>query len=366
MLSWLRRKPQPKLQTFNERALAFWKWYEDVAPRFFATIEAGKCPQLTDETSAKVDELLPGFAWVYGPGANGKGHSFTLSGEGDIHRQLLALHWLHLAPKLEGWTFYAARQPGPIKGHVIEMMNLRFDPKEIWITPQVDTEAEKVHVNVWHPAWMNLEVKQRATVVFLFLDEVFGEYGTEWWIGKVEYGSEKLAGAFPLEELGDFIAEVQGKHGWKKIAPGDEFTLFQTKDHGPRAFPRSDVLTQITAVPRLFRDFMECEGEYEDPIGNVGADYLYVSVPTSYFPRGKEADSRGQIEERLDAALRSKSLGRCIGGAFGKQRSYVDLLVFDGENSVKEVRETLSPLALPRGSMIEYFARNKRGQRIVL
>ncbi len=68
-----------------------------------------------------VNELSPGFAWVFGPGADGIGHSFTLSGEGVIHRQLLALQWLSRAPVINGWTFYAARQPGPISGHTIEI-----------------------------------------------------------------------------------------------------------------------------------------------------------------------------------------------------------------------------------------------------
>jgi hypothetical protein len=108
MLSFFRRKPVAP-ETFNERARAFWSWYTSVAARFYAAIEAGRCADLTDETSAKVDELLPGFAWVFGPGPDRQGHSFTLSGEGIEHRQLLAQQWLALAPKIEGWTFYVPR-----------------------------------------------------------------------------------------------------------------------------------------------------------------------------------------------------------------------------------------------------------------
>jgi hypothetical protein len=44
---------------------------QEVAPRFYATIENGQCSSLANETSAKVDQFLPGFQWVYGPGAEG-------------------------------------------------------------------------------------------------------------------------------------------------------------------------------------------------------------------------------------------------------------------------------------------------------
>ena len=157
MSSLFGRQDQTSSRTYNERVAAFWKWFQVVASRFYATIEAGKCDSLDDETSAKTDELLPDFAWVYGPGADGRGHSFTLTGEGNIHRQLLALQWLATAPTIEGWTFYAARQPGRIHGHVIEMCGLRFDPKEIWVTPSIDEQAEKIDLMIWHFSWETLE-----------------------------------------------------------------------------------------------------------------------------------------------------------------------------------------------------------------
>ena len=44
----------PADPTFKMRVETFWKWYAGVAPRFYAAIEAGKCAELTDETSTKV------------------------------------------------------------------------------------------------------------------------------------------------------------------------------------------------------------------------------------------------------------------------------------------------------------------------
>lgn len=365
MSSFFGRRDQTSPRTYNESVAAFWKWFEDVAPRFYATIEAGKCASLGKETSTKIDELFSGFAWVYGSGANGKGHSLTLSGEGNIHWQLLALQWLATAPTIEGWTFYAARQPGSIRGHVIEVHGLRFDPKEIWVTPRIDEQAEKIDLTIWHPSWETLEDRQKYAVTFLFLDEALGEYGTSWWIGEINHGKDQLSRSFPLQELADYVAVQSGEKGWKKFPPGERWTLYSIKDvEGD--FPRSDIFTLSTAVPQLFTEYMDANGEIPDPLKGSGADYIYISIAKDFFPIGEEVAKRGQIEDALEAALSPIHAGRIVGGAFGSQYGYIDLLVFNGERSLAVIQNTLRAQKVPAGTMIEFFAREKRGQRIAV
>src|SRR4051812_29406463 len=120
MLSLFKRKPAEAGSTFKERVEHFLNWYSEVAPRFTAVIESKKCPDLNDEVNAAVDKLRPRFAWVFGAGPDKNGNSFTLTGEANPHLQLLTLYWLSRAPKIDGWTFYAARQPGEIKGSHME------------------------------------------------------------------------------------------------------------------------------------------------------------------------------------------------------------------------------------------------------
>lgn len=366
MLSFFRRKAPPPLPTFNERVTAFWAWFAREAPRLYATIEEGRCPSLADETSAKVDEYFPGFAWVYGKGRDGVGHSFTLTGEGNIHRQLLTLQWLAQAPRLEGWTFHAARQPDGISsGQVIEMHETRFDAKAIWVTPHVDEQSEKIDLTIWHPAWEKLEDRQKYSVAFIFLDEVLGEYGTDWWVGEINLGGDKLAQSFPLAELADFVTKTAREKGWKKYPPGDCWTLYKIKDVED-AFPRSDLFSLSTAVPRLFHDYMQAKGDLPDPLADTGADYVYVSVARDFFPQGGEVAKRGEIEDALEAALKAINGGRVVGGGLGRERGYSDLLIFDGKRSLDAIQQALRWQNVPAGTMIEFFAQEKRAQRIAL
>jgi len=50
----------------------------------------------------------------------------------------------------------------------------------------------------------------------------------------------------------------------------------------------------------------------------------------------------------------------------GTEFGYVDLLIYDGARSLAIVRETIKVLKLPSGTMIEYFAVDKRSHRIAL
>jgi len=366
LFSWLRSKVTPVTPTFNARVSGFWQWYIEVAPRFLTTIENGRCASLTGETSRKVDEFFPGMSWVFGRGAGGHGHSFTLTGEGNLNRQLLTQQWLAQAPTLEGWTFHAARQPDRIKGHVIEMGGMRFDPKEIWVTTALNAERECLDLTVWHPLWEKIPDSQRTTITFLFLDEALGEYGTEWWVGRVDYGRDKLGEAFPLEELADHVDTAVRERGWKKFPPGQSLTLYRTKGRTIQDFPRADVLTQSTAVPGLFREFVGSMGELTDPLAGFGADYVYVSIDRAFFPAGEEVAALGRIEDAIERTLTLAASGRCIGGAMGSLRCYSDFLIFDGPRSLEIIRQTLRDFHVPAGTTIEFFAREKRAQRIIL
>jgi len=350
--------------TFKARVRQFWEWYSEVAPRFYQAIEDKKCPGLATEVSTKVDELLPGFAWVFGPGANDNGHSFTLSGEGVLHRQLLAKYWHSQAPSLPGWTFYAARQPSSIKGQRIEIGGQSFDPIAFWLTPSVNREQEKVDVNVWHPLFGSMEERDRWTVLFLFLDEVLGEFGTEQWIGEIKLGDQQFANAIPLEELPLFLNKLEAETGWKKSPPGEAGVVYQISERN-QSFLRGDIIVGSTTNSRLVNEYISSQGNLSDPLAGTGADYIFIAIDVKFFPDVKKlTEDRGIIEDALAAALRAD--GRVLGGAFGNQNAYIDLMTFNGQNSIEIVRHVLMKQKLPDRTSINYFAKEKRGHRIVL
>ena len=365
MFGIFKRKKAAGEVTFKTRVQLFWEWYAQMGPRFLETIDAGKCPDLAPEVSRKIDELLPGFAWVFGPGANRVGHSFTLSGEGDIHRQLLTIHWHSQAPQLPGWTFYPARQPDGIAGKRIKMGAQEFNPVEFWLTPVVNRERECIDVTVWHPLFSKMQDQQKWTVLFLFLDEILGEYGTGQWLGDIKLGSHQLADSIPIEELSEFLAKVEAETGWKKLPPGSSMSLYRFSE--PRdGFLRGDIVIGTTANTKLVNQYLEANGQMDDPLADTGADYVFIAFDASFLPQGQEVAARGEIEDSLEAALRPESSGRLLGGALGRQNAYIDLLIYDGAESLRLIEQVIREKGLPSGTSINYFAHSKRGHRIVL
>jgi hypothetical protein len=365
MFSLFKKRRPTESFTFKERVEAFWQWYESVADRFYQTIEGGHCADLAPEVSAKVEELLPGFAWVFGPGAGGAGHSFTISGEGVLHRQLLALYCVSRAPQLEGWMFYPARQPGKIEGIRMKFEGENFDPMEFWLTPTVDADAEKVNLSVWHPLVPKLGTQALYSPLFLFLDEVLGEFGTGQWIGEINIGNHRLTEAIPLQELLVFVQKVQADTGWTKLPPGESITLYEPKRQNA-SFQRGDILVGQTANPNLIQDYLQYDGQLDDPLAGTGADYVFVAFPVDFLPAGQQTEARGVIEDALAAALTEAQSGRLLGGALGRQNAYIDLLLLDGARSVALVTKVLREQNLPAGTEIHYFAQEKRGQQIAL
>jgi hypothetical protein len=344
-----------KEPTFKERVEDFWGCFGAEADRLADAVSDKKSMALAKEMSARVDRLGPGFAWEVGPD---KGVvSLTLSGEGNLHRQLLTQYWVQRAPQISGWNFYPARQPDPTRGLELHIGEKIFDGKQIWVSPMVDREREEFDLAVWHPEWEQLHEDQRWTMLFIFLDMQLGEYGTQHWIGKIEFSEGQLKEAIGLEELPAFIEEVREREGWKVMAPGERGIVYRLEPHD--RFARGDIFIGSTTHEVLLNDYLRAEGALEDPLAGTGADYVYVTIGIEHLPKGEEVPTRSVFEDALDEGLRAGGSGRLIGGAMGKRFGYIDLLIFDGERSIGAIERILKEKNAPAGMQLFYFAKEK-------
>jgi hypothetical protein len=342
--------------TFKSRVEAFWEWFAANAARFYDTIEAGNCPELEPEVSAMLKKVLPGFAWVFGPGENDIGHSFTLSAEGDLHRQFLTSFWLDIAPQIAGWTFYGSRQPSVLNPDMtIEIADLKFSAGELLIDATVNKEQEKIDLKAWHPHFPTFHEQQQYSILFIFLDEALGETGTQSWIGEIEITDALSPKSVPVSDLKRLVDNVAKACEWEKLPPDQTYTLYQLPDPS-NAFPRADTISGTTSNFQLLAEYLNAEGKIEDVLEGTGAEFLYLDIDPQIFPAGSEVETRGQIEDALDEALRSQLSGRIFGGAFGLSAAYIDLVIFDGKQSLQLVEETMDQLNLAERYNICQFA----------
>lgn len=359
-------KPKPAPLTLKQRVAEFWKWFASNADRFYATIEDKRCGELQPETTEAVNKWLGGMAWVYGPGANRVGHSMTLSGEGFLPKQFVADYWASQAPKLDGWTFYSSRQPSDsFGGIVLHLQDAKedFKPIEFWVFPYIDTENENIDLTVWHPSIHRLPENARFMALFLILDELLGEYGTQNWIGEIKFSEEHLKKSIPIAELPELIQQTQQQHDWKKHPPTETYSGYSLNPQDTN-WLRSDTVAGTTRCFRLLREYFDAKGPFEHPFPGVGLDYVFVSIPTSHFPRGEEVNARGIIEDEIIELLEANSAGISLGGATGSQNCYLDFAIYDGQRSLDIIQSVLRKHRLPKQTRIHYLT-SDRAQEVI-
>lgn len=355
------RQPEPVEFTFKSRVQAFWKWYAEVADRFHQTVGDRRGGELAEEVSAAVDRYLPGMAWVFGPGEEPGEHSFTLSGEGVQFKQLLAHHWLKLAPKIDGWVFYADRQPSPEVDHfTIRMNDLEFGVMEFWVTPEIDEENERVDFTVWHPLAEKAGSELCHTALFLVLDEILGEMGTCRWIGSIEFNQKKLAESMPISELKEFVEATRAARGWEFHYAWDSWSAYRIPEDKRNNKPRFDTISGMSGCWPTLLNFLEDPDQFADPFREFHAEWVYLSFPTSILPRGSEVDARETMAEAIADALAAEHGGIMLGGSLGTNRACIDLLIFDGQRSQQIIRDAARKAGLPADTRLEYLDAKER------
>lgn len=363
-----KKRDQPGNPTFKSRVDDFWNWFSGESERLHGAIESERFESIRDEVSGQVAQLWPHLAWVFGPETADKGgHSFTVSGEGILARQFLADYWLSCAPELEHWTFYSSRQPGEVHPEMcIEMKEARFDFAGLWITPELDEESETVNITAWHPMFEKVDEGMKDTALFIMLDEVLGEYGTDQWIGTIDKADNKLDGAFPAMELRDFLHDLEVEKGWKKLPPTESYSTYQLNQPDDSSL-RSDTIGGSTCHMRLVGAYLDAGGPIdEDEIEDSGAEFVFISYPTEIAPQGSEVEFRGRVEDAITEVLDEEKSGRVIGGATGMIHCYIDLILFDGDNSLRSLTELLRSEGFPPGTSIQFFIRGNEGRRVIL
>ena len=285
-----------------------------------STIDDKRCGDLQGGVSKHVDELGPGFGWVFGPGEDPARHSFTLTGEGVVERQILAQYWQSRAPQLPGWCFYSSRQPShDAPTWKINMGGESFEPTAFWCSVFLNEQDEKFDITVWHPLFAKLPKDEHFRILFIVLDELFGEFGTQRWLGEIKISDERLSESMPVVELRDYVNAETARREWKLIPPGENCSLFRFDT--AKDFPRGDVLTWTTVVPSLVHELFDSEGKPPDLLEGTCAQFLFLKLPLEMFPRGREVSVRGEIEDELHAALKAAASGMVeIGRASCRER----------------------------------------------
>ena len=342
--------------SYRERVERFWDWWGENAGRIYESVDEDGGRSIQPEVSKAVDDLGVGFGWAFGPGADGEGHSLTITPEGDPVKRPLVDFWHAKAPEIPNWTFYPARQPSSsgVDGTEIVMGDLSVAADELWITPEVDVEGERIDITAWSPPFDEIGRDDAARVLFIMLDAALGERGTSDWLRGIEIGAGKSDGSIPLPELPAFIDETYEKHGWEKMQSVAEVYRI---DEPIGDFPRGDMFIGSTSCFSLVSDYLDAEGPFELALTEAGVRFVFVQLPMGVLGEGDPVEARGKIGDKLDDNLAAAGAGGTLGGALGRKFCYIDLVIFDPKRGSKIVADTLAGLGLEKKYRVRSFTK---------
>jgi hypothetical protein len=166
---------------------SFWRWWSTAHERIAHAIDTGTVGSVADELSEHVNAIAEGLEWEIGVDRSGPRYSLCISAAGDLSRRALLERWLQHTPRDgDTWTFHPARQASRSVDGSITLDELNFPFADFRIRIEVDETRERVHITVFHPAFLGVSDGVGGTAAYLFLDDLLGEDGVERWIGRIE------------------------------------------------------------------------------------------------------------------------------------------------------------------------------------
>ena len=176
----------------------------------------------------------------------------------------------------------------------------------------------------------------------------------------MDFTHKKLGSSMPISELKSFIDEAVTGRGWKMWTPGETWTSYRIPpEKMDDTRPRRDTIAGSTACWNPLRAYLDGDEE-EIPFEDFHADWVYLAFDTSTLPKDDLVGAREDMSYAISTALEEALSGRPLGGAIGKNKSYIDFLIYDGNRSINIIREAARRAGMPEGTRLEYLGDSGR------
>ncbi|MEM9380811.1 MAG: hypothetical protein AAGB93_12735, partial [Planctomycetota bacterium] len=316
--------------TFRARVDEFWRWFAAHEKQIFDDLRGGRLDP--EELSSRLEAAAPLLLWELCPSPEEGREGFALSADGSASARLLVDAMVDAAPVLRHWTLFRSKQPtGDDAKLTVRLANgEEFAYAEFRFAVDFDTEAERLGIQVHHPGFSALPPDRRSQLTFLALESALGEDLIDAWVGPVENTPERTPDQkYDLDEVRRQARAALRLHDLDPdLDPSTLWTSYSRAEQGDGDLEaRADVVTGSTRAAGPVRGLEE--PEFDDELAGSGASFAYAMLPVGDLDGGRELEQRGELEDRLGAALREDRSGDCIGGALGNQYVYVDLVLFD-------------------------------------
>ena len=147
---------------------------------------------------------------------------------------------------------------------------------------------------------------------------------------------------------------------WHMRSREQPHQMFQMQPVEQAEYPaRSDLFVGYTVIPALWECFHSSEAVHSTDFSTCGETFCYLKIDGINGLDGSAFEDKSQIEDTVDAALRSFKVGCVVGSGTGLRYSYIDLAVTDVAMACGIIRKVLCAGKIPKSSWILFFDSDK-------
>lgn len=318
--------------TLLEKADAFWNWFQENQSALEALISN---PNQRDPQAAAafVDQgvrlLSQDLRYSFGGQKE-----FCFSAGGQEHLFYLLPYVVGRRPdSLSGWKFSPSAPGNGGKSFDFLIYDARCSADQVLLALRFDPDSASFQLEFYHPALCELEPRRQTAAFYAMLDLTIGESMSWLYIDSAQPLDSPAAHMFPLPQLESRLREALRAMDLPAPVRPDERCVRYGFRPRKSIFPRFDVFEGTSCYTGLLNDYYSGKTEQFEALRAYGARACYLSFPLDPdLELGQARRIRYDLEQLLQQALGPKGsgleTGAVLGGALGRERCYIDLLLY--------------------------------------
>ncbi|MDR1835379.1 MAG: hypothetical protein LBQ96_06210 [Fusobacteriaceae bacterium] len=335
------------MNTYRERVDFFWKWFQANEEKIHDFIENPKKYD-PEQTTAFVGNALDLVFSKSSYFEFGGSHEFSFTTAGEHYLFYLLPYLVSRAPvdlKYE-WTFSPYKMGGISKTYGYRKEDAVISIENILLRVGYDEKQNVFYVGFYHEEFAKMEEKAALNMFFVLLDALVGENVVEMYIGPIERLTKKTGKMFPMYELGPYIEKKleENKRTFFR-SPSDSYSAYEM-DPAEEEGLRQDLYAGTTCCIELVEEFYQNKRDMFDDFEKSGAKACFLYYNCANDDPELMLQLREEILDKISEFVLGEKdsgneIGILLGTGFGKENAYIDLLLYDEEIFLQEVKPLL-------------------------
>ena len=347
-----------------QRTKLFWDWFSENEEQLAAFVENRRPDQ--SQRNQIVQFISEGVAHIHKDLTFNIGgdyeFTFAIGGNGALY--FILPYVIATMPKQhkDKWKFFAGLQGTGEETFTFAMHGTSVDTDKVMVLPiptktvkedgSESEQADTADLFFYAKEWEDLKDEECYHAFWLLFENTVGEALASIYVAEARRADAASSDMIPLSELRQWMLDNLIEEG-KTPNPADRIFSYG-RDPEESSELRQDILVGTGKFAPLVGDYYEGQCQAYQNFIEFGAKPIYLH----YYYRIHETDSgdldsdailaeRYDLTDKIEAEILGKrdsgdEIGIVLGGALGRHRAYIDLLLYDEGAFIERARNVLA------------------------